>query len=54
MYIPKHFEGSEPTGQEIMQAHSWALLMTADAEGAPIGHPSVAALAERRQPSTAR
>ena len=36
MYIPKHFEGSEPTGREIMQAHSWALLMTADAEGAPM------------------
>lgn len=36
MYIPKHFEGSEPTGQEIMQAHSWALLMTSDEEGAPM------------------
>ena len=36
MYIPKHFEGSEPTGREIMQAHSWALLMTAGEDGAPI------------------
>ena len=36
MYIPKHFEGSEPVGREIMQAHAWALLMTADAEGAPM------------------
>ena len=36
MYIPKHFEGSEPVGREIMQAHSWALLMTSDAEGAPM------------------
>jgi transcriptional regulator len=36
MYIPKHFEGSEATGREIMQAHSWALLMTTDAEGAPM------------------
>lgn len=36
MYIPKHFEGSEPTGREIMQAHSWALLMTADEQGAPL------------------
>ncbi len=35
MYIPKHFEGTEPTGREIMQAHSWALLMTADEQGAP-------------------
>jgi len=36
MYIPKHFEGSEPVGREIMRAHSWALLMTSDAEGAPV------------------
>ncbi|CAN5921155.1 FMN-binding negative transcriptional regulator [soil metagenome] len=36
MYIPKHFEGSEPTGREIMAAHSWALLMTADEQGAPM------------------
>lgn len=36
MYIPKHFEGSEPAGREIMQAHSWALLMTADEQAAPI------------------
>jgi transcriptional regulator len=35
MYIPKHFEGGEPTGREIMQGHSWALLMTADEQGAP-------------------
>jgi transcriptional regulator len=36
MYIPKHFEGNEPTGREIMEAHSWALLMTADEHGAPL------------------
>jgi transcriptional regulator len=36
MYIPKHFEGSEPIGREIMQAHSWALLITADEQGAPL------------------
>ena len=36
MYIPKHFEGSEAVGREIMQAHGWALLMTSDAEGAPM------------------
>ena len=36
MYIPKHFEGSEERGREIMKAHSWALLTTADAQGAPI------------------
>jgi transcriptional regulator len=35
MYIPKHFEGGEPDGREIMQAHSWALLMTADEQAAP-------------------
>jgi transcriptional regulator len=35
MYIPKLFEGSEPTGREIMQAHSWALLITSDEIGAP-------------------
>jgi len=35
MYIPKHFEGGEPSGREIMQAHSWALLMTSDEQGAP-------------------
>ena len=35
MYIPKHFEGSENAGRQIMQAHSWALLTTADEEGAP-------------------
>jgi transcriptional regulator len=36
MYIPKHFEGSEAAGREIMQAHAWALLITADESGAPI------------------
>jgi len=36
MYIPKHFEGSEAHGREIMQAHSWALLSTADDTGAPL------------------
>lgn len=35
MYIPKHFEGDESAGREIMKAHSWALLTTADAAGAP-------------------
>ena len=36
MYIPKHFEGEEAQGREIMQAHSWALLTTADETGAPL------------------
>jgi transcriptional regulator len=36
MYIPKAFEGSEPTGREIMQAHNWALLITAEKTGAPL------------------
>jgi transcriptional regulator len=36
MYIPKHFEASETTGREIMQAHGWALLVTADEAGAPL------------------
>jgi transcriptional regulator len=36
MYIPKLFEGSEATGREIMQAHGWALLMTAGEDGAPV------------------
>jgi transcriptional regulator len=36
MYIPKHFEGDETAGRQIMQAHSWALLITADEAGAPI------------------
>jgi transcriptional regulator len=36
MYIPKHFEGGEPDGREIMKAHSWALLVTADESGVPI------------------
>jgi transcriptional regulator len=35
MYIPKHFEASEETGREIMQAHGWALLVTAGEDGAP-------------------
>jgi len=35
MYIPKLFEGAEVTGREIMQAHSWALLMTTAEDGAP-------------------
>ncbi|MGH8429416.1 MAG: FMN-binding negative transcriptional regulator [Solimonas sp.] len=35
MYIPKFFEGGEPVGREIMQAHSWALLITTDEAGAP-------------------
>ena len=36
MYIPKHFEGDESAGREIMKAHSWALLTTADEAGAPL------------------
>src|SRR6266436_9698259 len=36
MYIPKHFEGDEATGREIMQAHGWALLITSDETGAPV------------------
>lgn len=36
MYIPSHFAGDEATGREIMQAHSWALLMTSDEHGAPL------------------
>ncbi|MBV8192931.1 MAG: FMN-binding negative transcriptional regulator [Alphaproteobacteria bacterium] len=36
MYIPKHFEGSETVGREIMQAHAWALLITADEAAAPM------------------
>ena len=36
MYIPKHFEGNEAEGREIMKAHSWALLTTADDAGAPL------------------
>jgi transcriptional regulator len=36
MYVPSHFAGDEATGREIMQAHSWALLTTADAEAAPV------------------
>ena len=36
MYIPKAFEGDEAAAREIMQAHGWALLVTADEEGAPL------------------
>ena len=36
MYIPKLFEGAEITGREIMQAHSWALLITTAEDGAPM------------------
>jgi transcriptional regulator len=36
MYIPKHFEGDEAKGREIMQTHGWALLITADEAGAPV------------------
>jgi transcriptional regulator len=36
MYIPSHFEGSETAGRDIMQAHGWALLITADAAGLPV------------------
>ncbi len=35
MYIPKAFEGADAIGREIMQAHGWALLVTADEAGAP-------------------
>jgi transcriptional regulator len=36
MYIPKAFEGSDADGREIMQAHAWALLTTADEAGVPM------------------
>lgn len=36
MYIPKHFEGNETEARQIMKAHSWALLTTADEAGAPL------------------
>ena len=36
MYIPKAFEGSDAIGREIMQAHGWALLVTADETGVPL------------------
>jgi len=36
MYVPKHFEGAESDAREIMAAHSWALLTTTDADGAPL------------------
>lgn len=36
MYIPKHFAGDETAGREVMQDHSWALLMTAGEDGAPV------------------
>ena len=35
MYIPKHFEGDETAGREIMKSHGWALLTTADEAGVP-------------------
>ena len=35
MYLPKHFEASEATGRDIMQAHGWALLVSTAADGAP-------------------
>src|SRR5471030_2044394 len=47
MYIPKHFEASEETGREIMQAHGWALLVTAGEDAAPFCAPR-AGLAGRR------
>ena len=42
MYIPKAFEGSDAVGREIMQAHGLALLVTADAAGAPLATREVA------------
>ena len=36
MYIPKHFEGDEASGREIMRDHGWALLVTSDEVGAPV------------------
>lgn len=36
MYIPKAFEGDESQAREIMQAHSWALLISTAEEGAPL------------------
>jgi transcriptional regulator len=36
MYIPKHFEGDAAAAREIMQAHGWALLVTADEACAPV------------------
>jgi transcriptional regulator len=35
MYLPKHFEASEPTGREIMQAHPWSLLVSTGEDAAP-------------------
>ncbi len=35
MYLPKHFEGDEAIGREIMRAHSWALLISTAEDGAP-------------------
>jgi transcriptional regulator len=35
MYIPKLFEATETMGREIMQAHSWALLVTTGPDGVP-------------------
>jgi transcriptional regulator len=36
MYIPKAFEGTETQAREIMQAHSWALLVSTGEDGAPL------------------
>lgn len=36
MYIPKHFAGDETMAREVMRDHSWALLMTAGEDGAPV------------------
>jgi transcriptional regulator len=35
MYIPKHFEGDEAAGRQIMRDHGWALLTTCEESGAP-------------------
>ena len=35
MYIPKHFQGDEAEGRQIMKSHGWALLTTSDEAGAP-------------------
>ena len=35
MYLPKHFEATEETGREIMNAHAWALLISTGEDGAP-------------------
>lgn len=35
MYLPKHFAGDDAVAQEIMQAHSWAVLIGTGEDGAP-------------------